>query len=98
MAAESPVPEPPKLHECARRDAELLKRLGWKKFVLQRRAKGDFTSLDGVHHPAKRLLKHYKSRGAPVKVSTEPWSQGAIDAALQRGAHRLCMEHMELLH
>ena len=76
----------------------MLKRLGWKKFVLQRRAKGDFTSLDGVHHPAKRLLKHYKSRGAPVKVSTKPWSQGAIDAALQRGAHRSCMEHIEFLH
>ena len=103
MATETPAPEPdapvpPKLHECARRDAELLKRLGWKKFVLQRRAKGDFTSLDGVHHPAKRLLKHYKSRGAPVKVSTEPWSRGAIDAALQRGAHRSCMDHIEFLH
>ena len=49
-----------------------LKRLGWRKFVLQRHAKGDFTSLDGVHHPAKRLLKHYKSGGAPVKISTEP--------------------------
>ena len=60
----------------------MVKRLGWKKFVLQRRAKGDFTSLDGVHHPVKRLLKNYKSRGVPVKVSTEPWSQGAINAAL----------------
>ena len=79
MAAEKPAPEPGtpvqlKLHKCARRDAELLKRLGWKKFVLQRRAKRDFTSLDGVHHPAKRLLKHYKSREAPVKVSAKRWS------------------------
>ena len=28
------APVPPELHKCVRRDAELLKRLGWKKFVL----------------------------------------------------------------
>ena len=73
-AAASPdkAATPPELSECVRRDAELLKKLGWKKFVLQRRTKSDFTSLDEVNHPAKRLLKHYKSRGTPVKFSTEP--------------------------
>ena len=54
--------------------------------------------LNRVHHPAKRLLKYYKNRGAPVKFSTEPWDQTKIDAALQRGAHKLCMEHFEFLH
>ena len=81
-----------------RQDGKLLKRLGWRKFVLQHRPKGDFTSLDNVHHPVQRLLKHYKTRGAPVKISTEPWSRAMIDAALQQGAHRLCMEHIEFLH
>ena len=89
---------PPQLDKCVRRDAELLKRLGWKKFVLQRRTKSDFTSLDRVDHPAKHLLRHYKSRGTPVKFSTEPWSRAKIDAALQRGAHRSCLEHVEFLH
>ena len=80
-AASSPVKvaTPPELSRCVRRDAELLKRLGWKKFVLQRRTKSDFTSLDQVNHPARRLLKQYKNRGTPVKFSTEPWSQAKID-------------------
>ena len=81
-----------------RQDAELLKRLGWRKFVLQHRTKSDFASLDRVDHPARRLLKQYKSRGTPVKFSTEPWSRAKIDAALQRGAHRSCLEHLEFLH
>ena len=62
-AASSPVKAatPPELGNWVRRDAELLKRLGWKKFVLQHRTKSDFTSLDRVNHPAKHLLKHYNS-------------------------------------
>ena len=40
------------LPECVKRDSELLKKLGWRKFVLQRRTKGDFTRLDDVDHPA----------------------------------------------
>ena len=49
-------------------------------------------------HPAQRLLKFYKERGAPAKMATEPLSRNQISAALSRGAHRLCMEHTEFLH
>ena len=86
------------LPECVKRDSELLKKLGWRKFVLQRRTKGDFARLDGVDHPAQRLLKFYKSQGAPVCFKSEPWSAKRVDKALQQGAHRSCMEHLEFLH
>ncbi|KAK1732360.1 hypothetical protein QTG54_016952, partial [Skeletonema marinoi] len=50
-----------------------------------------------VHHPAKRLLKFYKGRGAPVKLATKPWSQEQIWRALQRGPHKSCSEHLDFL-
>ena len=94
----SPTPPAATLPECVKRDSELLKKLGWRKFVLQRRTKGDFACLDDVAHPAQRLLKFYKSRGAPARFKSEPWSAERVDKALQRGAHRSCMEHLEFLH
>ena len=62
---------PSELGKLVHRDVALLKQLGWTKFVQHRRRRGDFASLDDVHHPAKRLLlRHYKNHGAPpVKFS-----------------------------
>ena len=90
--------EPTSLAGHVARDAALLKKLGWQKFVEQRRSASDFALLENVDHPAQRLLKFYKERGAPVKMSTKPWSRDQISAALSRGAHRSCMEHIEFLH
>ncbi|EJK77238.1 hypothetical protein THAOC_00941, partial [Thalassiosira oceanica] len=50
-----------------------------------------------VDHPARRLLKFYKQRGAPAKMSTPPWSKEQVDAALQRGAHKSCMDYLGFL-
>ena len=79
-------------------DTALFKELGCHQFVAQRRSRSNFASLDKVDHPAQRLLKFYKERGAPIKMATKPWSRDQISAALSRGAHRLCMEHTEFLH
>ena len=68
-------------------DTALFKKLGWHQFVAQRRSRSDFALLDKVDHPAQRLLKFYKERGAPVKMATKPWSRDQISAALSRGAH-----------
>ena len=54
--------------------------------------------LDNVDHPAQRLLKSYKKRGAPVKMETKAWTREQVSAALARGAHRSCMEHLKFLH
>ena len=79
-------------------DTALLKELGWDQFVAQRRSRSDLALLDKVDHPAQRLLKFYKERGAPVKMATKPWSRDHISAALSQGVHRSCMEHTEFLH
>jgi len=76
---------------------KLLRNLGWSKFVRTVRETSDLTTLENVNHPAKRLLKHYKHRGAPVKFSTEPWSKERVSQALARGAHKSCLAHTEFL-
>ena len=78
-------------------DLTLFKKLGWQAFVEHIRATTDFESLSNVDNPAQRLLKFYKERGAPAKMSTAPWSRDQISAALARGAHRSCMDHLEFL-
>jgi hypothetical protein len=88
---------PASLGEFVQRDVELLQRLGWTKFVKLRRGKGDFASLDNVHHKAQRLLKEYKYRGAPAKLSTPPWTRQRLNEAIKRGPHKSCMEYIDFL-
>jgi hypothetical protein len=85
------------LGEYIDRDVALLQRLGWKEFIRQRRDGGDLAHLDNVHHPARRLLKLYQRRGAPVKFKTGPWSRQRINQAIKRGPHKSCMEHIDFL-
>ena len=92
------APQPANLAAHIARDAATFRKLGWRRFVEQRRTFSDFATLDRVDHPAQRLLKTYRERGAPVKLATEPWTPERVDAALQRGAHRSCQEHLEFLH
>ena len=68
-------------------------RLGWTEFVHWRRGRGDFASLSEVEHPALRLLRKYKQRGAPVVLITGEWSEGEHLAALKRGPHKSATEH-----
>lgn len=88
---------PVELGEYIERDVKLLQQLGWSRLVKQRRSRGDFSSLDHVHHPANRLLKLLKHRGAPVKCSTSPWSQQQISRAINRGPHKSCFEYLDFL-
>ena len=90
---------PKDLGECISRDVELLQRVGWQRFVKTRRQGGDLSDLENVdQHPAKRLLKIYKHRGVPVKFSSPKWSRTKIKAALTRGAHKSCNEHIDFLN
>ncbi|KAL3823120.1 hypothetical protein ACHAXA_006450 [Cyclostephanos tholiformis] len=83
--------------ELIARDVRLLQRLGWRGLIAHRRPTGDFSALDNVHHPARRLLQHYKLHGAPVKFSTAPWSQTQVMRALARGPHKSCQDHLSFL-
>lgn len=89
---------PAELGEYIARDVELLRRGGWKELVASRRGRGDFTSLNNVQHPAQRLLRHYKHRGAPVKFSTPPWPRSKIEYALKRGPHKSCEDYLDFLN
>ena len=85
VAAHAPSHEadpPENLAAHVARDAALFRELGWRGFVEQRRTATDFASLANVDHPARRLLQHYKARGAPVKMMTEPCSRERVDATL----------------
>ena len=88
---------PSDLGKFVERDAALLKRLGWKKFINSRRQRGDLSDLRRLNHPAVRLLKHYQTHGAPVKFSSKPWSRQDIEKALHRGPHKSCHEYHKFL-
>ena len=53
--------------------------------------------LQNVLHPARCLLAHYKHRGVPVKLSTPAWSRKRCLAALKRGPHKSCADHIDFL-
>ena len=90
---------PEELGECVRRDVELLRRVGWQGFVKARRNGGDLSDLSNIeNHPARRLLNHYKHRGVPVKFTSPKWSRTELKAALTRGAHKSCNEHIDFLN
>ena len=98
-AANVPRPSgmPQELGEYIDRDARLLRSLGWHGLVAHRRPLSDFSLLDNVQHPARRLLRHYKHRGAPVKFSTPPWTRLQIQRALTRGPHKSSYEYLGYL-
>ena len=87
---------PPELGKCVSDDVSLLKALGWAKFVRAKRGVGDIGDL-GFEHPAKRLLHHYKNRGAPAKMKQKDWSPSKLCRAMARGPHKLCYEFLEFL-
>jgi hypothetical protein len=85
------------LGEYIDRDARLLRSLGWHGLVAHRRPLSDFSLLDNVPHPARRLLRHYKHRGAPVKFSTPPWTRRQVQRALARGLHKSAHQYLDYL-
>jgi hypothetical protein len=50
-----------------------------------------------VPHPACRLLRLYKHRGAPVKFSTPPWTRLQVKRALSCGPHKSAHEYLDYL-
>ena len=91
------VQVPEDLGKLILRDAELVRRLGWAKFVLGRRGKGDLTDMRHVQHPARRLLRRYATRGVPARLSTPAWTTTEVETALQRGPHQSCHKHADFL-
>lgn len=87
-----------KLGKMIRRDVEMLVwREGWSALMKSCRARGDFAALDNVAHPAQRLLVLCKYRGVPVKLKTPAWTRAQCQAALKRGPHKSCADHINFL-
>ena len=63
------------LGECISRDAADVLHSGWEEFVWRRQGRGDFTGLGNLRHPARRLLRQYKFRGAPVVLAGKEWTE-----------------------
>ena len=75
---------PDNIGKYVARNAGEVKRLGWTEFVRRQRGRGDFDSLADMKHPARRLLRQYKHRGAPVVLMSRSWTEGERQAALVR--------------
>ena len=63
------------LGELIARDVGLVTQLGWEEFVKRRRGRGDLTEMQGVKHPARRLLRGYAFRGVPVQMMDKRWDK-----------------------
>ena len=91
---------PPELGKFAlqiEKDTQLLKEVGWSKFVRTKRGRDDFNNLDSVPHPARILLRQYKFKGAPVMLKTPAWTPQQLDDAVTRGPHQSCNQNIDFL-
>ena len=68
-----------------------------RAYFRSRQGRGDLTRLHSVTHPAKHLLQRLSKSGAPVVLSTPPWSTKRLDEAIRRGPHKSALEHLEFL-
>ena len=68
----------------------------WKEFATAcRGGTSDFhRDVGNLPHPAAPLLESMRTQGAAVPLSTAPWSQGRIKAAILRGPHKSTKEHI----
>ena len=89
---------PDELSKYVLRDSRLFRTRGFESLVRLRRGRGNFASLDAIKsHPAHRLLRQYKYRGAPVVLSTKPWTADQVQAAVDRGPHTSANEYVDFL-
>ena len=91
------LPAVGKLKSIIASDVISLQKLGWHKFVAQKRSYSDFSTLTSLNHTARRLLRHYKYSGVPAKMKSGPWSRQRLDDAVQRGAHQSCLHYLDFL-
>ena len=63
-----------KLGKYVARDAKLVDRLRWEKFVEEIKGQGELTKLEKSHQPALHLLRQYRHMGSPVIISGREWT------------------------
>jgi hypothetical protein len=79
-------------------DITLLRKIGWKKFVEEKRGQSDLHSgVRDLPHPANEYLDHLRRFGAKVTMKTAPWTRERAVEALQRGPHKSSEEYADFL-
>jgi hypothetical protein len=86
-----------KLGEYILRDTLLYDSLGWEELVRHRRGKGDIRVDPRLQHPAKPLLAHLGTKGAPCVLSDRPWSKARLLEAMTRGPHKSALDFTDFL-
>ena len=76
---------------------EVYKRFGWHKTAAIFRSDDAAPDIDQLPHPAAPLLHRIAKNGAPVVISTEPWTRDMLDARAERGSHSSADDHKEFL-
>ena len=71
----------------------------WGPFAASQRGnKADISaSVHHLNHPASSLLQHLRSHGAPIPMSTRPWSSTQRDNAIRRGPHKSAKEAVDFV-
>ena len=71
----------------------------WREYISgSREPRGDFDpEVHRLDHPAAHLLCRLRATGAPVCLTTKPWSPGQKRAALERGPHQSAKQHTDFL-
>jgi hypothetical protein len=66
----------------------------WNSFVKNHRGPSNVSpGLSTLPHPARQLLLHLGRNGAPVILTTDPWSLQRRDEAMARGSHASTFQH-----
>jgi len=82
---------PTDLCKFVERNAALLRRMGWKKFINFHPQGGNLNDLHHINHPAVCLLKHYQTHSASAKFLSLPWSR--FEETLHCGPDESCHEY-----
>lgn len=76
---------------------QLLK-LGWDGYIQQCRKRPCLhPHLDHLPHPAGPLLQQLRHDGAPLQLTTPPWTSDQLEAASQRGSHQSAHSYLGFL-
>ncbi len=71
------------LGEYSRMCACLLRDRGWNAMILALRSDSDLhPAVRTIQHPAAHVLDHLRRHGAPVLMSTQPWTDARRTAAI----------------
>jgi hypothetical protein len=89
---------PDELGTLVIRDSKMIENHTVLDLFRQCQRRGDFNLLKNIHsHAAHHLNLHLKRHGAPVVLTTPPWSSDQNAAAIERGPHRSATDHLEFL-